>query len=177
MKNAYEIRGEVTAIIINSPKYGTLETLISTDKLEIADSFPNTWGVIWGKTSKTFYVYGHLPREVGKRGHARLHRYITNAPEGMEVDHKNNNGLINTDDNLRIVSSSENKQNFRGSHSNSKSGIRGVSWSEGMKKWNSRVYLNKEKIYSGYFDDIAKAEEAVKEVRATYMPYSKEASL
>ena len=38
----------------------------------------------------------------GKR--VQLHRYLTNCPEGMEIDHINGYGLDNTRQNMRVVS-------------------------------------------------------------------------
>lgn len=50
----------------------------------------------------------------GKNGRTVLmHRLILNTPEGMETDHKNNNGLDNQRENLRIVTSGQNKMNMR----------------------------------------------------------------
>ena len=41
----------------------------------------------------------------------RLHRLVTNCPEGMVVDHKNHNRLDNRKRNLRICTVKENNQN------------------------------------------------------------------
>jgi hypothetical protein len=72
MKNKYEIRGEKTAIFLKSKKYGDMETLISTSKLEKAKEFPNTWCIAWSTRGKTFYVVGKIPAGKGKQD--RLHR-------------------------------------------------------------------------------------------------------
>lgn len=95
MKNDYEVRGDVTAIIINSPKHGRLESLISTTKLELAKEFAGTWQAFFDKKTGLFYVQGKLPDIDGKRRFVLLHRWITKCPNGLLVDHINNNTLDN----------------------------------------------------------------------------------
>src|ERR1043165_2122866 len=41
-----------------------------------------------------------------------MHRVIMNAPEGMDVDHRDHNGLNNTRANLRICTHAENQRNM-----------------------------------------------------------------
>lgn len=176
MKNKYEIRGEVTAICLDSPKYGQMEALISTNKLERVKEFVNSWYPKWSTRSKTFYVYGNRPTNNGVRGTEYLHRYITQCPSDMAVDHINHDGSINTDDNLRIVTKGENMQNRRGAAaSNKRSGIRGVGLHKESGKWTASVIVNRKSISLGYYSDKHEAERAVKEARAKYMPYSQEA--
>lgn len=174
MKNSYEIRGDVTTIFINSPKYGVKEALISTNKLDRAKEFPNSWYVGLSKGTNTFYVQGKMPCINGKQKVITLHRWITGAPDGMQVDHRYHDGLNNLDDNLRVCTRAENQQNRKGAPSNSKSGIRGVTWHKRDKIWQSHVVINGKKIYLGIFYDIKLAERAVKEARKKYMPFSKE---
>lgn len=179
MKNEYEVRGDVTAIIINSPKYGRFEALISTSKLERAQEFPSSWSVAWNKNTNSFYVKGNTPKENGKQRYTtvRIHRWITKAPENMEVDHRNHDTLDNTDSNLRVITNSQNMQNRRGATSISKSGIRGVSWSKYHRMWKATISVSQISKHIGYFRDIEEAEGAIIEARRKYMPYSVEASL
>lgn len=172
MKNAYEIRGDITAILINSPKYGRIEALISTSKLERVNELPNTWYVYFKKTANIFYVQGDSARINGKRKPVKLHRWITNDPKDMDVDHINHDGLINTDDNLRVCTHAENLQNRKGAQCDSKSGIRGVGWHKQREKWRAQVNLQGKQIYLGLFTDILEAEKAVIEARSKLMPYA-----
>jgi hypothetical protein len=96
------------------------------------------------------------------------------APDGMDVDHKNLNTLDNMDGNLRIITEAENQQN-RAVSRTSKTGVRGVTWREERKKWRAQLQLNGTKKYLGHFDTLEEAEQTVTQARKTYMPFSKEA--
>lgn len=178
MKNEYEVRGDVTAIILRSPKYGTMETLITTNRLERAQEFGGIWCLYYSPDTKTFYVQGSSPMVNYERKTVKLHRWITNAPKGMKVDHRNHDTLNNTDDNLRICTHKENAQNRKiANTSNKSSGIRGVSWHKQEKKWRAVVRVNGKQIHLGCYVDIEDAEHASKEGRAKYMPFSDEAAV
>lgn len=174
MKNNYEVRGDVTAIFLNSPKYGNMETLISTRKLEIVKEYPHTWCASYEKITNKFYVSGNVTIE-GKRKIIRLHRIVAGAPRGTDVDHKNHKTLDNTDGNLRILSHSENLQNRVGAQTNSTSGVRGVYWIERVGKWKAEVVVNKKVKYLGLYEDLKEAKSVVIQARKEHMPYSKEA--
>lgn len=175
MKNEYEVRGDVTAVIINSPKYGRLETLISTAHLEKVKEFQNTWDVRKDAVTNYYYVGGFLPRNLEKRRYILLHRFVTDAPKGLVVDHINHDTLDNTDNNLRVISQIQNSQNRRKENKNSTSGILGVYWDKKYNYWYVRIRFNGKYMYVGSYKKIEDAERAVREARIKYMPYSKEA--
>lgn len=172
MKNDYEIRGDVTAIIINSTKHGRQECLISTSKFNLVNELPIRWYV--HKQRNTLYVKGNKPKSNGKRKDIFIHRIVSDAPSGMVVDHINHDTLNNTDDNLRVITNYDNGQNRKGAQSNSKSGVRGVSWHKAAKKWCVQISVNKEVKHIGSFDDIHDAEHAAIQARAHHMPFSNE---
>lgn len=89
-----------------------------------------------------------------------LHRLITDAPNGMDVDHINGDTLDNLDSNLRVVTHLANMNNI-GARSNSKSGIRGVCWIKRNKAW--KAYYREKCI--GFFPTKEAAAEAVKDYR------------
>lgn len=172
MKNKYEVRGDVTAIFLNSRKYGNMETLISTSKLKRADEFPNTWCAAWSKRGKRYYVVGRISNGDDKQ--ERLHRYVAEAPDGMDVDHKNLNTLDNTDDNLRIVTEAANQQN-RAVSRRSTTGFRGVTWLKNSNRWRVRFQLGGVTKHVGYFDTLEEADEAARKARSEHMPFSQDA--
>ncbi|MGE7607605.1 hypothetical protein ACQKML_13440 [Peribacillus frigoritolerans] len=175
MKNHFEIRGKTTAIFVKN-KGEVYETLISTDKLEKAKEFPNTWYASWCPSRKAFYVTGHPPRNGGKLTSVLLHRWILEiSDKSLEVDHYNLNPLINTDDNLRVVTRAQNLQN-RSVQSNNKSGYRGVCFHKKLKKWQANSRINGKFIYLGVYGTKKEAAAAVRESRKKHMPFSKEGS-
>ena len=78
--------------------------------------------------TKTKQGYWYPKRKVrlenGRTTSCMLHRFILNAPKGLDVDHENNDGLDNRRQNIRICTRSQNNAN-RHKHSN-QSGYRGV---------------------------------------------------
>ena len=61
----------------------------------------------------TWYVAITVREKGNPRRTIRLHRFLMNAPEGMDVDHIDHDGLHNCRSNLRVVEPDENKQNMR----------------------------------------------------------------
>lgn len=178
MKNEYEIRGDVTAIFINSPKHGRMETLISTKQLDKVKEFPNSWCLMLDRKMGDFYAYGKLSAvgEIESKT-VRLHRWITETTCKMVVDHINHQTLDNTDNNLRVVTQSENMQNRKGATRTNISGIRGVTWNKSKQKWQSIIKVEGKEMYLGSFEKIEDAEKVVTDARKTYMPYSREVTV
>ena len=81
------------------------------------------------------YVYGQLP--LG----------------GVEIDHIDGNGANNAISNLRIVTSSVNKQNMS-KRSDNVSGVTGVNWHAKGKKWMAGIVYYGKSIYLGLFSSF-----------------------
>lgn len=81
-----------------------------------------------------------------------MHRLLNKTPLNMQTDHINNNKLDNRKCNLRTVTNQQNHFNML-AQKNSKSGIRGVSWSEERKKWVAQIIINNKAIGLGRFTD------------------------
>jgi hypothetical protein len=79
-----------------------------------------------------------------------LHRVITNAPEGSEVDHVNGNRLDDRRCNLRLVTHQENQQN-RVSPSRSNTGRRGVRFEAERGRFRARATVDGRDIFIGRF--------------------------
>ena len=80
-------------------------------------------------------------------------------PEGMDVDHKDNNPTNNKIDNLQLLSHKDNSR-FRKKSKANKSGYPGVCWHKRDKKWQACITVNKKLLHLGYFDDPAQAHDA-----------------
>lgn len=96
-----------------------------------------------------------------------LHRYLTNCPEKMTVDHEDHDTLNNMKSNLRICSNSQNNMN-KSNRKDNKSGLRGVSYSKRDKCWISSINVNKQRIVLGYFKDKQEAFSARLEAEKKY---------
>ncbi|MCK4260426.1 MAG: HNH endonuclease [Halanaerobiales bacterium] len=126
----------------------------------------------------TFYAITNLPsyRHPISRKRIRkgllLHRFVMEAKEGEEVDHRNHDGLDNRKENLRVATGSQNHRNrqksesFCGEPCTSK--YKGVSWQKSTKKWRTRIDLNKKQHYIGSFTDEIEAAKAYNKAASTH---------
>jgi hypothetical protein len=173
LKNKYEMCGEITKLICTHRAHGTHEVLISTSDLPRVNEFTGTWFLMKFKKSENLYVYGTI-QTGGKPTTYALHRWIKEVPQGLVIDHINHNTLDNRNENLRVVTHSQNHQNRKGASKHSKSGYRNVTWLKRNKKWRVSIKtIDQERpIYLGEFDDVEEANQAAIEARKKYMPYS-----
>jgi hypothetical protein len=81
-----------------------------------------------------------------------LHREIMNPPDGLIVDHRNNNGLDNRRANLKIRTQSENMQN-RKKKKNASSQFVGVYLEKRTGRWAARIQQHRKQIWLGCFDN------------------------
>lgn len=72
-----------------------------------------------------------------------MHRYIMNAPKGVEIDHIDKDGLNNTKENLRFCNRSQNECN-KDKYKNNKSGYKGVRLQN--NKWRVVIFKDKKKV-------------------------------
>lgn len=107
------------------------------------------------KHGKLRYAARTLLRKDG-HGTVRMHCVIMKVPIGMEVDHKNGNGLDNRKKNLRLCTRAENSRN-RGKSKNNTSGYKGVFYHIKARKWIAQIVCNRRKIYLGIFNDKKQA--------------------
>lgn len=84
--------------------------------------------------------------------HITLHRFILNTPDGLDVDHENNNGFDNTRSNIRNCTHRQNIQRCR-PRSGGTSRYKGVSWQAAVNRWHVGIYVNSEKLFLGLYAD------------------------
>ena len=80
----------------------------------------------------------------------RMHREIMKVVPGMQIDHRDGNGLNNQTENLRICTKDENNRNRR-KIIGSSSKYKGVYWHGVAKKWMVSIEKNNDKFYLGLF--------------------------
>jgi hypothetical protein len=76
---------------------------------------------------------------------------ITYSPDN-QIDHFDNNKSNNNIENLRIVNSSENKQNTIST--------KGYTWNKEKAKYKAHIQINNKAHYLGYYDTAEEAREA-----------------
>lgn len=96
---------------------------------------------------------------------AYLHRAIAariwgeDTIVGMVVDHRDNDRLNNTRENLRLTNAKGNSGNSRLFSTNT-SGFKGVSYCSRSRKYKAQIRVNTGKLYLGYYvnaEDAARA--------------------
>jgi len=99
---------------------------------------------------------------------------LTHGPiaASMDVDHTCYNKSCVNPAHLRVATRKQNTENREGAQSNSRSGIRGVTWHRLANKWQAQVKHNGKAIYLGLFDNIADAEAAVSAKRLELFTHS-----
>lgn len=126
----------------------------------------NQWN--WTRTRKmgnTFYAMRNV-YENGKRRTLLMHRVILNAPDGMDTDHRDGNGLNNLEKNLRLCTTSENCRNSYKQNRKTYSRYKGVTWRKDRKsrKWQVQIRITKDgkkiKYNLGNFGSERKAAKA-----------------
>jgi hypothetical protein len=119
----------------------------------------NTYRAVRYKKEKTWYVTRHIYID-GIRTTIGMHQEVIQrmnliVPKGYTIDHKDRDGLNNTEENLHIVTWSESNLN-KGLYENNISGIRGVGPAHNDKYYmryhkNGRRY---QKYYNTYEEAV-----------------------
>ena len=111
MTNRFEILPGGLAVIYINGRRREHATLIDAADLPRVAALNGCWYAQHRRW--TWYAAISL-KEPGKpKRTIRLHRYIMDPPDDMEVDHADHDGLNNTRTNLSIVEPDENKQSAR----------------------------------------------------------------
>lgn len=164
--NPYRIEGGVAILSLTHGQ----ETRI--DVADLPRVLTHRWHAVWYPSLRGYYA------RASDRSGERLHRFILNAPLGVDVDHKNHQTLDNRRENLRLASRSQNGQNRIGAMQHSGTGIRGVGvhrYVSGRLAYRAHVRSNG-KIIQRYFphtpEGLAQAAAAVVQMRRELLTHS-----
>lgn len=111
------------------------------------------------RTRRNYYAVTHLMVGFKKYRKIYLHRFIMEAPTGVQVDHVNGNGLENQKINLRLCTSAENNRAKRRKIRSATSRFRGVSFETQTQQWKAQIRANKSHTLNlgRFFDEVSAA--------------------
>lgn len=102
------------------------------------------------RPNKTGYYARRNVQRNGRQHTILLHRFILNAPDGLQVDHINGDGLDNRRANLRLATNAQNHCNMPATQSNP-FGFRGVEAMGSPGKFKARIKVEGQIIRIGPF--------------------------
>lgn len=93
----------------------------------------------------------------------RMHRFIMEAPDAMDVDHRDGDGLNNQRSNLRIATQSQNHANQETRPGRNKTGFKGVRHRAGTRhslRFEAVVFKDGRGVYAGVYATAIEAARA-----------------
>jgi len=118
------------------------------------------WYIKGGSRSSTYYAARTITISRAIRILVCMHRFIINAPDGLEVDHINGNGLDNRKANLRLATNAQNARNKAKRRNARVSRYKGVKRNKKGKRWFATINYNGQRIYLGTYDTEIQAARA-----------------
>lgn len=151
--NEIILKEDYAEIIIKSKKYGVFKSKIDLDDIQKVKDI--NWCVRKQLKNNycTFYSF-----TVNNKKYMQLHRYLTNCPQNMTIDHINHDTLDNRKCNLKICTHAENNKNRKIKSSTGETNI----YFE-KNKFRVRVQTNYKNINYGSFKTL---EEAIKVINS-----------
>lgn len=111
-------------------------------------------GDLAGYTNEDGYKFIRIDNKL-YREHRLAWIYMYGEFSG-EIDHIDNNPSNNKIENLRVCTSSQNKQNMRKRKDNT-SGVKGLHWYKAYNKWQVNLTVNGKTKFYGYYSDFFEA--------------------
>lgn len=155
-KNKFIVYDDYVEIIIyNKDKSIKAVGLVDVDDCERCSQHS------WNLTS-----HGYLESRI-EGNKIRLHRFVTNALKGLEVDHIQGNKLDNRKSQLRVCTHQQNSYNSK-ICKNNKSGVTGVCYDKNNKKWRAKIRVDGKEIWLGRYETFEDAVKVRKEAEEKY---------
>ena len=138
------------------------EIVLTQNRVAIVDDedyeFLNQFKWHATENSGIFYAARREPHN-GRQRHVYMHRKILGVTKGVQVDHRDGDGLNNSRANLRPVTPLESNRNRR-TRQDSGTGYKGVSFVRDRKKWRASISVEGKKYYLGLFSTVIEAANA-----------------
>lgn len=161
--NRFTVHGEIAYIYLCNRKGNEVaRAKIDTSDLQRVLA-AGRWAPGWNKLARAYYPNAH-------GGRIYLHRFISDAPHGMDVDHQNHDTLDCRLSNLLVCPHAVNMQNRIERAVLPKSGCRNVYWEPSCNQWRVRFMVNKRTVNVGYFRDLDEAIAVANTERLRYLP-------
>lgn len=148
MRNTYRIENGIAYVELTQGQVTRVD----------ADALDTLYGYLFHAAFiyNAFYAATICPTE---KRRLYLHRIVTNAPRGLEVDHINGDRLDNRRENLRLVPHRLNQKNI-GLNRKNTSGVKGVYWERTRNKWHAQISVENRIIFLGRFDTLEEGKAA-----------------
>lgn len=122
--------------------------LVDDEDYERLNAFK--WCAHLSKKTGLWYAERGYHKTKNKMFTLGMHREIMGVVSGIDIDHRDRNGLNNQKDNLRTCSRSQNEGNAK-LRKDSTTGFKGVSYKKERGKFLARVQFERKRISLGYF--------------------------
>lgn len=142
-------------------RHDVKEIELTQGRVTLVDDADYEWLMQWkwtlmDKGQNALYAYRSGPRNGGRGKTIMMHRQVMHAPIGIDIDHRDGNGLHNCRSNLRFCNDRQNQANQRPRLGYS-SKYKGVSWIKREHRWRVGIKNSGKSIHLGYFDDEIEA--------------------
>lgn len=133
-------------LTINSKKHGNINFSIDEQDYDLIKKYNWTLNCIDNK----FYIEAY---DSDNKKRIRLHRFLTDCPQGLYVDHIDGDTLNNCRDNLRICTAQQNIQNSRKrTKIKTSSYYKGVCFDKSRNKYMAHITVNYKRKHIGRYD-------------------------
>lgn len=162
MKNEYCIIGDTIQFTLSNKKGEKHVCMADLDDFNKLEQFGYKWHLIWSQTTKSYYAKATKYNGIinGKPSYETvlMHRFLTDCPKDMTVDHLNYDTLDNRKINMKVVSLDENNKNRQNkANRNTTTGVRNVSYSKSNNKYVVQFQINGRNTFMGNFDTLEEA--------------------